>query len=329
MTLKSVPIHDLPDLSFTYGLARTYNKKLKLVNEMSFPMQGVLFTAERKLLMFSTPYKSQKLMMQFTSTPHASPSTAPTASPSAATDATPDTPDTPDAPASPPVALLSGVNAQAHLQTQDGAPVSPRSYDLVKTESEGIAFRIRRTTEEPGSVAQLKFFVWDTAIAKFNTTHWHNNETRTIALGESQLSVRFHYFQSTRPSMTLPMPSAVVGLHGSTFLRASSVPLAPQSSADEAAVSPSTNHIQTPASLGSDCFYALDLDLADSELNVARVIPSTTAAMPHSDGETVTVPAGEEASWTRRLTSFIPAAMNVSVMAVLLLATTVEMRKAW
>lgn len=319
MTLKSVPIHDLPDLSFTYGLARTYNKKLKLVNEMSFPMQGVLFAAERKLLMFSTPYKSQKLMMQFTSTPAASsPSAAPTATPSSATDVTP------DAPSASSVELLSSegkVVSGRHAQGDSATTTTTRSYDLMRTDSEGIAFRIQRSNnEEPGSVSQLKFFVWDTAIAKFNATHWHNNDTRTITLGESQLSVRFHYFQSTRPPMTLPIPSAVLGLHGSTYLRSAAMSVSEQqSSGDENTVSPSANHIQTPASLASDCFYALDLDLADSDLNVARVIPSATAAVPHVEGETVhaattAVEEEEEASWTRRLTSFIPAAKNVSIL---------------
>lgn len=40
MTLKSVPIEDLPDLSFVYGIARLYDRQLQLLPHLSFPLQG-------------------------------------------------------------------------------------------------------------------------------------------------------------------------------------------------------------------------------------------------------------------------------------------------
>lgn len=260
ITLKTIPIRDLPDLSFTYGLARTYNKNLRLVNDMSFPIQGVLFTAEKKLLMFSTPYKSQKLMLQFTTPSTESTTTnSPSASPTI-TDAN-----------NPTVRLLKTSIGGDKSINSDAEVVTHCNYDLQTTTGDGISFRISGPSATTSS-STMNLFIWDSAISNFNTTAWTNNHTRTLVLGEKQLSTRFHYFQSTRPPINPLFVSP-------SFLRSHAMSINRDSSTNF----PSANHIETPANLASDCFYALDIDLADHKLDVSRVIEQDTSAQVHNE----------------------------------------------
>lgn len=65
LQLEEAEVEGLPELTFVYGLLRTYrHSDSKPSVDLSFPVQGVLLSAGRRLFLFSTPYRSQRLMLQ-------------------------------------------------------------------------------------------------------------------------------------------------------------------------------------------------------------------------------------------------------------------------
>jgi hypothetical protein len=96
LQFRTVNIYNVPDLSFIYGVTRVY-EKAQFQKELSYPFQGlfafvlsfssfsltwfiglvsfssigILITSLRKVILMPTIYKSQRLMMEITSSPSA------------------------------------------------------------------------------------------------------------------------------------------------------------------------------------------------------------------------------------------------------------------
>lgn len=194
-------------------------------------LAGIVLTAEEKVLLFSTPYKTQKLMMQY----HL-PAAPPPPSPMTPTMYSEDTGQAPNALntlISNDHSNVGGTFRGQKITDTPSITSSGSHFELITTASEGQAYRIRSSSTGTAggdsapistSYPELKFFLWDSALTPYNTSAWDaspsaNSEndngpnrsvalTHTIALGEEQLSARFKFYQVSRPNMNLPAPSA-------------------------------------------------------------------------------------------------------------------------
>lgn len=64
MPLKSVPVKGVSGMSFVYGVVDLYSSDMTLVRKLSCPIQGIWLSAQRKLALFLTPYKGQRIILQ-------------------------------------------------------------------------------------------------------------------------------------------------------------------------------------------------------------------------------------------------------------------------
>eukprot|EP01032_Pedospumella_encystans_P012847 gene12847-14830_t len=74
--LVSVPVKNLPDLSFVYGLLHLYknpqqaSRSQSAKQDIGFPIQGVMVGSQERMVLFSTPYRSQRLYVRIGSKHH-------------------------------------------------------------------------------------------------------------------------------------------------------------------------------------------------------------------------------------------------------------------
>uniref|UniRef100_A0A7S3MCP2 RING-type E3 ubiquitin transferase n=1 Tax=Spumella elongata TaxID=89044 RepID=A0A7S3MCP2_9STRA len=74
--LVSVPVKNLPDLSFVYGLLHLYknpqqaSRSQSAKQDIGFPIQGIVVGSQERMVLFSTPYRSQRLYVRIGSKHH-------------------------------------------------------------------------------------------------------------------------------------------------------------------------------------------------------------------------------------------------------------------
>lgn len=81
MQLSTVPIRNLPDMSFVYGTVKHYQHTGSLIYDLTYPAQGILLPALKKVYLLPTRYRSQELFVELTTNPVSSSASSSSSSP--------------------------------------------------------------------------------------------------------------------------------------------------------------------------------------------------------------------------------------------------------
>lgn len=264
-----------------------------------FGFAGVVLAAEKKVLLFSTPYVTQKLMVQYYLPPSSRNATSGQRLPAQQS------------------LIKKGHFEHALSGDMSGGHVTaglPSHYELITTASEGQTYRIRSaaTAAEGDSISspEIKIFLWDSALTPYNNSAWNvsddsdntvnkkNALIHTFALGEDLLShIDFGWFRSPRSpaqqsthSTPSVAPTAATASSYTIFPTITSSPVTPTAQSGssnqtraarsshsavefltraEAAVASQSqeslenDRLVSPAHLASDCLFALELSPRD------------------------------------------------------------------